>query len=481
MMNVPLKILILEDSLEDTEMVVRLLKREGLDFDHCVAMTPEEYDFCLEDYGPDVILSDNSLPQFSATEALRLLHERNKDIPFILVTGTVSEEFAARIIKEGADDYILKDRLTRLPAAIAAALRQHREAKEKREVINQLRMSEENLSAIFQNASEGFILTDIDFKVKSFNSNAAHYVFSNTGNTLRVGMSVFDFLSADRKNAVEDVLLKVRAGEKIEYDRLYVKENAPSLWLHFCMTPVWKNGGIHGTCITARDITEQKRSDNMRLAMEREVFNQRVQAQKEVARAILKAQEGERNRIGQELHDNINQILAGTKMFLASAAKDERMQQLVQYPLELIDKCMDEIRLLSRKHVTPLKDINLQQLVRSLLADLESHTQIKTEFIYHIDREMDDELNLNIYRIVQEQLTNVVKHAGAGHVTIVIEGDQSNVRVTLADNGRGFDVSLQRHGVGISNMINRVELFNGSVAIESGPGKGTQVRIVIPF
>lgn len=479
-MNTPLKILILEDSLEDVEMVIRMLRRENMQFDHCIAMTRDEYVFCLDTYQPDVILSDNSLPQFNAREALLLLREKDKHTPFILVTGTVSEEFAAQIIRQGADDYLLKDRLARLPSAIEGALRQRREAKEKQEVVNRLRISEENLSAIFQNASEAFILTDMDFNVKSFNNNAARYVSLNTGHVLCEGTNVFHFLNADRQSAVRDILTKVIAGEKIEYDRLYVKENTPSLWLHFCMTPVWQEGIITGTCITAWDITEQKRSENLRQAMEREVFNQRVQAQKEVARAIIKGQEGERNRIGQELHDNVNQILAGTKMFLSSAGKDERLRPLIQYPLELIDKCMNEIRALSRKHVTPLKDINLQQLVANMLDDLQRNTPLTTEFIYHVDHDVEDDLKLNLYRIVQEQVNNVVKHAEASHITVMIEGQGKEMRVLVADNGKGFDVKQQRRGIGISNMINRVDLFNGDVVIESAPGEGTRVRITIP-
>src|SRR5690606_5212881 len=73
---------------------------------------------------------DNSMPQFNSTDALRMVRERHSNIPFILVTGTVSEEFATKMIKEGADDYILKDRMTRLPAAIGAALAQRRAIKE---------------------------------------------------------------------------------------------------------------------------------------------------------------------------------------------------------------------------------------------------------------------------------------------------------------------------------------------------------------
>lgn len=481
-MSTVLKILILEDSPDDAEMVSRLLKKMGLDFEFCIAMTREEYIWCLDDYKPDVILSDNSLPQFNATEALKLLRERSLYIPFILVTGTVSEEFAAEIIKQGADDYILKDRLVRLPSAIINALRQRNAEKEKLEAVEKLKISEENLTAIFQNTSEAFVLTDRACIIKAFNENAQKFVMMSTKQQLYTGVDIYRFLSVDRVEEVKDTMSKVLAGQTVEYERLYMQEGSSSLWFHFSMRPVWKNGIIDGTCITATDITEQKRSENTRQAMEREIFRQRVQAQKELARAVMKGQETERNRIGQELHDNVNQILAGTKMFLSSAGKnDERLQSLIKYPMELLDKCMDEIRQLSHKQVTPLKDINLRDLVVTLLRDLEKNTSIKTNFTYELGGKMDDDMNLNIYRIIQEQVSNISKHAGAGHVNIVIEGRGNQVKILVEDDGKGFDVNQQRRGVGISNMINRIELFNGEVSIESAPGKGTRVLISIPY
>src|SRR5665213_1289209 len=117
-----LRILILEDSATDAEIVLRLLKKEGLQFESLLVINKDEFIRALKQFQPDVIISDNSLPQFNATEALQIVHRNSIDIPFILVTGTVSEEFAAGIIKLGADDYILKDRLARLPAAIEASL-----------------------------------------------------------------------------------------------------------------------------------------------------------------------------------------------------------------------------------------------------------------------------------------------------------------------------------------------------------------------
>ena len=107
-----LKILILEDRETDAEMIQHLLRKNGLNCEFKVMMTREDYIIALDEFKPQIILSDNAMPQFSASEALEILQVHGLHIPFILVTGTVSEEFAAGIIKAGADDYLLKDRLS---------------------------------------------------------------------------------------------------------------------------------------------------------------------------------------------------------------------------------------------------------------------------------------------------------------------------------------------------------------------------------
>src|SRR5437868_11312118 len=98
----PLKILMLEDDAADVEIVQHLLKRNGQEFEFDVAMNKDGFNAALEKFAPDIILADNGLPQFNATEALEIVNQRGGGIPFILITGTVSEEFAAKIIKQGA-------------------------------------------------------------------------------------------------------------------------------------------------------------------------------------------------------------------------------------------------------------------------------------------------------------------------------------------------------------------------------------------
>jgi PAS domain S-box-containing protein len=144
-----LKVLILEDSQTDAELIRRLLKKAKPECEFHLAMSQNEFLHALEHFSPDVILSDNSLPQFSALEAMKVARRKMMQVPFILITGTVSDEFAAEIIKHGADDYILKDRMVRLPAAIDAALKQKKLEKEKLEATDKLIKSEEKYRTIF--------------------------------------------------------------------------------------------------------------------------------------------------------------------------------------------------------------------------------------------------------------------------------------------------------------------------------------------
>lgn len=130
-MKTPLKILMIEDMEDDVKLVERVLKNEKMNFTIYRVDERDEYVRGLHDVHPDVILSDHTLPQFNSVEALEISQRAGIDVPFILVTGTVSEEFAVTCLKNGADNYVLKGNLTRLPSAIHNALKQ-REAEKNR-------------------------------------------------------------------------------------------------------------------------------------------------------------------------------------------------------------------------------------------------------------------------------------------------------------------------------------------------------------
>ena len=133
-----LKILIIEDMEDDVELVKRVLTKEGIPFTiYCVDQR-DEYLKGLMEFKPNVILSDHSLPQFNSVEALEICHRIGVDVPFILVTGTVSEEFAVNCLKNGADNYVLKGNLSRLPSAILNALKQREIEKNRKKAEREL-------------------------------------------------------------------------------------------------------------------------------------------------------------------------------------------------------------------------------------------------------------------------------------------------------------------------------------------------------
>jgi PAS domain S-box-containing protein len=157
-----LKVLILEDNPADARLISHALEAGGIQHDYIVAHNKAEFVAAIENNFFDVVLADHALPQFNSIEALSMVRELFPHIPFILVTGTVSEEFAAHIILLGADDYILKDHTSRLCVAIRAAIDKHKNLKEKEDAIERLRQSEKRNKSLVHAIPDLLLLVDKD-------------------------------------------------------------------------------------------------------------------------------------------------------------------------------------------------------------------------------------------------------------------------------------------------------------------------------
>ncbi len=147
-MRQSLRILMLEDVKEDVELIERVLKRDGFDFITKQVDTKDEFEMGMRIFNPDVVLSDHGLPQFNSTEALKFCKEFGYTGTFILVTGSVSEEFAVTCLKQGADDYVLKSNLSRLPSSISNSLAKRDTEKKRLEAEMALREQNDELIKI---------------------------------------------------------------------------------------------------------------------------------------------------------------------------------------------------------------------------------------------------------------------------------------------------------------------------------------------
>ncbi|AEV99827.1 hypothetical protein A4D02_25925 [Niastella koreensis] len=230
------------------------------------------------------------------------------------------------------------------------------------------------------------------------------------------------------------------------------------------------------------DVTSVKQAEEQLRNHEAALAEERVEHQRQIARATINTQEKERSDIGKELHDNVNQILASAKLFLSSPflEGDER-EKFTLKAAEHIHLAIEEIRKLSKSLVSPsAADLGIIETINDMIADIRWAQKIEINFNYAgIDEaSLDYGLKLTIYRIVQEQMNNILKHAGASLINITLKEHGKKLILTLFDNGKGFDPQIRRRGIGFNNIINRADVFNGKVDIQSAPGQGCMVRVV---
>ncbi len=228
--------------------------------------------------------------------------------------------------------------------------------------------------------------------------------------------------------------------------------------------------------VIINDVTE-------RIRLEKELALQHRLKQQQITEVVLGAQERERFELGQELHDNINQILATSKLYLDVAIEErEPRMELLTKSRNNIGMAIEEIRRLSKELITPsLNDLGLIQSIKELIRSIQMVKKMKIRLsITGLDENgLLPEQKINVYRIIQEQLNNILKHAQASSVAIDLNKHLEQIRLRVEDDGKGFDPRARRNGVGISNIISRAELYNGKVEIDSAPGKGCRLEVIL--
>lgn len=249
-----IKILFFDDNSEDAELMKIELERVNFKFTSHWVDTKEDYLKALREFVPDVILCDYSMPSFNGMEAFKLLKGADIHIPFIVVTGAISEQLALDFLNEGVDDFILKSSFGRVPKSIEKAI-------EKKNTENKIKQSEANLKVIFGNTLEGFILTDENNLVKSFNKRAGEIILKFIGNDIVVGKSVFDFIGNLDKRTPPFSQLSREGETNFQHNESFRDKDNNIGWINFSINNVIVDGNIKGLCITLRDITELKQSE----------------------------------------------------------------------------------------------------------------------------------------------------------------------------------------------------------------------------
>lgn len=256
----PIQVLVVEDSQNDTTLLLEELKHKGYEPMHQRVETAEDMLASLQQHDWDVIVSDYVMPRFSGPDALKTLGELNLDLPFIVVSGTYGEEAAVHMMKAGAHDYIVKGNLSRL----APAIEREMEAARSRRARLRAESAMQYLAAIVESSEDAIYGQNLDSVIVSWNA-AAERIFGYRTDEI-IGRSIAILFPLDRRDELLDIMATIRRGEVVgfhETERL--RKDGSIIPISLNISPIKNSEGkIVGASGIARDITRQKRAETER-------------------------------------------------------------------------------------------------------------------------------------------------------------------------------------------------------------------------
>jgi PAS domain S-box-containing protein len=286
-------------------------------------------------------------------------------------------------------------------------------------------------------------------------------------------MTIYDIRPKSEKEKLDQLLSRGKSESASKGFWTHVKKNGEKIFVEIISHDIDYNGR-KATLILSKDVTRN-------IKLQNELVDEKIARQREIARASLTVQEKERNEIGKELHDNVNQILTSAKLHLDYMAQSEADKEKHRaMSLNLVTNAIQEIRRLSKSLVPPsLGDVGLISSIQDLVEDINECQSLIVDFeSCELDEELyDPGLKLTVLRIIQEQTTNILKYADASYVHVEISRSKDHLILKISDNGKGFDPSKTRKGIGITNIINRADIYHGKVEIDSKPGNGCTLKV----
>ncbi|MEO6683295.1 MAG: response regulator [Ginsengibacter sp.] len=470
-----LNILVVEDNPGDFLLMEEYLRLSQLPINkvnHAADMSSARA--LKEEAKYDIALLDLSLPDSSGIDSVKNLNRLFPDCPIIVLSGMSSIEVAIDSISVGAQDYLVKGEFNEkmLAKSIQYSI-------ERKKTLQNLQLSHELYEIVSKATND--ILWDWNILKDNFkmNDNARDLFGYPTENLQlnfffdhihpidvdRVRNSLFYHLENKVRSWQEEYLLRTTSGlYKDVLDRGFILFD--------------EEGNPYRMIGSITDQSERK-------TLERKLYEQKLNQQRVITEVTIKAQEKERDELGKELHDNVNQILATVKMYLSIMKSNQELNDnLLESSFEYVNEAIEELRKLSKTLATPtLGDTSLRQALENILHDYNISNEFHVNLEYEISDEIkiDNKKELTIYRIIQEQLNNIRKHSMAQYAKIILKDINGNLSLSIVDNGIGFDTSKSANGIGLQNIRSRLEFYSGNMNIVSSPGNGCELEITMPY
>ncbi|HMO61414.1 MAG TPA: PAS domain S-box protein [Ferruginibacter sp.] len=241
---------------------------------------------------------------------------------------------------------------------------------------------------------------------------------------------------------------------------------------------IYENGKLARVIGGIQDMTQSKK-------LELQLVQEQVQKQRAINKATIQAQELERNRIGRELHDNVNQLLISAKLNIGAAKSlKEDNTELLEKAAAYILMAVEEIRTLSKQlNSSVLTTLGIEKSMEDIAQTLVlNEITPRINFDTNVLKKLSNDQMLMLYRIIQEQTNNIIKYAECTEATYSLQKKEHNAELIISDNGKGFDKNKkQASGIGFINIFNRAHVYNGKAEIITSPGNGCTLQISIPL
>ncbi|HEX3035522.1 MAG TPA: GAF domain-containing protein [Thermodesulfobacteriota bacterium] len=343
-----------------------------------------------------------------------------------------------------------------------------------------LRQSEERYRTLFDQSPVGVYIFDRNYKIIQCNERLAQIL----------QMTVHDIIGIDLQTLGDETLKrligKVLEGQLTEYKGFYKATYSPAnLWIYIQLSPLRDvDGVVIGGMAVIEDITKRKQAE--------ERLNDYTEQLQTLSHRLMSAQEEERRNIARELHDEVGQVLTVVKINLQNIQhliKNNKFARYINEGIAVVDNALEQIRNISLNLRPPmLDDLGLIATLRWFIDYQVQRTGFTTRFNTNLEQtRLYPDVEIVCFRIVQEALTNVARHAQAHNVDVELKKTDTELKVTIHDDGVGFDVqgtyerAARGESSGLLGMQERVRLVGGQIRIESKPMKGTTVCARFPL
>jgi PAS domain S-box-containing protein len=485
--KIPIRLLIVEDSEDDALLLVGCFRRAGYAPAFERVDNAEATRRALLAGGWDVVLSDHSMPGFDALAALALMQGLQLDLPFIIVSGVIEEETAIAAMRAGAHDYLSKERLDRLVPAVEREMREARNRAERRMALATVRENEARFRALVCN------IPGMVFQLIRAADGAYRFSYVSDGVQALLGHApaqllaspgiFFDAIHDEDRPSFEKALAdSANDLVQVNWDGRIVSGDGTEKWINLRSAPrrsaddavQWV--GIASN-ITQSKLTEmQLRESRARLA--------------ELSSHLEAVREEERERIARDIHDELGGILVAIKIETALLSNKPPADPLqLRRRMRAVESLVDEAigtagRVARQLRPGILKDFGLPAAIECHADDFTQRVGLgcDTSGISH-EIEADEATSLAFFRIFQEALTNVAKHAGATWVGVKLGSDGDTLFLEIVDNGRGIaeeDLNKPK-SFGLRGIRERMVGLGGTLEIGKNFPSGTRLTVRAPY